>query len=65
MSKGSSLSRKSNKTLSKLSIGINAIRFSKKRRNGNRAIKKLNDILPAREESVPFKTPETYICKRS
>jgi hypothetical protein len=44
---------------------MNAIRFSKKRRNGNRAIKKLNDILPAREESVPFKTPETYICKRS
>tara|TARA_B110000261_G_scaffold43286_1_gene50905 strand:+ start:142 stop:270 length:129 start_codon:yes stop_codon:yes gene_type:complete len=42
-------------------MGINAIRFSKKRRNGNRAIKKLNDILPAREESVPFKIPETYI----
>jgi len=46
-------------------MGIKAIRFRIKSKKGNRAIKKLKEILPAREDNAPFTIPETYISARS
>lgn len=59
MSTGSSSSMNSKRMISKSSMGINGIRFNTKRRNGKRAIKKLKDMLPAREVSVPLMIPMT------
>ena len=44
---------------------MKGIRFKIKSKNGNKAIKKLKEILPALELSVPLTIPITYISKRS
>ena len=59
------ISKARNNTESKLSIGIKAIRFNMKRRNGKSAMKKLNAILPALEDKAPFTIPERYISDKS
>ena len=53
------------RTASKLLMGIKAIKFKIKSKKGKRAIKKLNEILPALEDSAPFTIPEIYISRRS
>jgi len=64
VSLGSNNSIKLSKTLSKFSIGTKGIRFKIKSKNGKRAIKKLNEILPARDVKVPRTTPITYISSK-
>ena len=41
------------------------IKFKIKSKKGNNAIKKLNEILPARVVIVPFTIPRAYIFKKS
>ena len=62
---GKIISTKLNTIMSKFSIGINGIKFKIKSKKGNNAIKKLNEILPARVVIVPFTIPRAYIFKKS
>jgi len=46
-------------------MSTKGIKLKIKRRKGNKAIKKLKEILPARDVSVPLTIPMVYISKRS
>ena len=61
----------SNKVLSKFSIetkgikSIKGIKFRINKINGKSAIKKLKEILPARDDKAPFAIPIMYILNMS
>ena len=44
---------------------MNGIKFKTKSKNGNKAIKKLNETLPARAVKAPRTRPTKYISTRS
>jgi hypothetical protein len=46
-------------------ISTKGIKLIMNNKKGNKAIKKLKEILPALEDKVPFTIPITYISKRS
>ena len=58
-------STKREKVSVKFSIGIYGMRFNTKRSAGKMAMKKLKDILPAREVRSPLIKPNKYIFMRS